>query len=339
MSLRLLVVDDSAVVRQAMAALFAQQGDIEVAVASDPIIAMRKIATARPDVLLLDLELPRMSGMQFLEELMQRDPLPVVICSGLARRGTELALRALALGAVDIVERPRFGLRGFVAESALLLVECVRGAARAQLRRPPSASAAPATMPLVAFGASTGGTEALRVVLEAMPADAPPMLIAQHMPAGFTAAFARQLDRTCRLRVAEAADGARLEPGLALVAPGGRHLRVARRAGALVAELDDGPLVSRHRPSVDVLFRSVARVAGGDAVGVLLTGMGDDGADGLGEMKRAGAHTIAQNEATSVVFGMPREAIVRGAVDEVAPLHRIAFAILDRVAPAKERTR
>ena len=338
MTMRLLVVDDSAVVRQAMAALFAREGDIEVAVAADPLIAMRKIATARPDVLLLDLELPRMSGMQFLEQLMQNDPLPVVICSGLARRGTELALRALQLGAVDIVERPRFGLRGFVEDSALLLVESVRGAARARLSLAQRTSAPAMAMPLVAFGASTGGTEALRVVLEAMPADAPPMVIVQHMPAGFTAAFARQLDRTCPVRVAEAFDGARVEPGLALVAPGGRHLRVGRRGGALVVEVDDGPLVSRHRPSVDVLFRSVARVAGSDAVGVLLTGMGDDGADGLGEMKRAGAHTIAQNEASSIVFGMPREAIVRGAVDEVAPLGRIAAAILDRVAP-KEGSR
>ena len=279
-----------------------------------------------------------MSGMQFLEQLMERDPLPVVICSGLARRGTELAMRALSLGAVDIVERPRFGLRGFVEDSALLLIESVRGAARARLAARRRASAAAAPMPLIAFGASTGGTEALRVVLEAMPTDAPPMVIVQHMPPGFTAAFARQLDRTCRVRVAEASDGAHLEPGLALVAPGGRHLRVGRRAGALVGEVDDGPLVSRHRPSVDVLFRSVAHVAGADAVGVLLTGMGDDGADGLREMKRAGAHTIAQNEATSVVFGMPREAIVRGAVDEVAPLSRIAAAILDRVA-AKEDPR
>jgi two-component system chemotaxis response regulator CheB len=338
---RLLVVDDSAVVRQAMTALFAREPDIEVAVAADALIAMRKIAVARPDVLLLDVELPRMSGLQFLEQLMQRDPLPVVICSGLARRGTELALRALQLGAVDVVERPRVGLRAFVEESALQLVESVRGAARARLATAPARPSARGAMALVALGASTGGTEALRVVLQAMPADAPPMVIVQHMPAGFTAAFARQLDRTCRVRVAEASDGMALAPGLALVAPGGRHLRVARRGDGLVAEIDDGPLVSLHRPSVDVLFRSVARAVGKDAVGVLLTGMGDDGADGLGEMKRAGAHTIAQNEATSIVFGMPREAIVRGAVDEVAPLSRIAAAILANVDrfSAKEESR
>jgi two-component system chemotaxis response regulator CheB len=337
---RVLVVDDSAVVRQAMTALLEREGDIEVAVAADPLIAMRKMEKSRPDVLLLDLEMPRMSGLQFLEELMLRDPLPVVICSGLARRGTEAAMRALALGAVDIVERPRLGLRCFVEESALLLVESLRGAARARMPARPAngrvVAASPSPRSLVALGASTGGTEALRVLLAGMPADAPPIVIVQHMPPGFTAAFARQLERASALKVTEARDGQPLERGLALVAPGGRHLRVARRAGVLVAEVDDGPLVSRHRPSVDVLFRSVARTAGRDAVGVLLTGMGDDGADGLGEMKRAGATTIAQNESTSVVFGMPKEAILRGAVDEVLPLGRIASSILERVASTKE---
>ncbi|HEY2743621.1 MAG TPA: chemotaxis response regulator protein-glutamate methylesterase [Polyangia bacterium] len=342
--MRVLVVDDSAVVRQAMTALLEREGDIEVAVAADPLIAMRKMEKARPDVLLLDLEMPRMGGLEFLAALMQRDPMPVVICSGLARRGTEAAMRALALGAVDIVERPRLGLRGFVEESALLLVETLRGAARARmparaLAPPSSSSSSVAAMParaLIALGASTGGTEALRVILAGLPAGLPPVAIVQHMPAGFTAAFAYQLDQVCALRVVEAHDGLRLDPGMALVAPGGRHLRVVRRGHALVAELDDGPLVSRHRPSVDVLFRSVARAVGRDAVGVLLTGMGDDGADGLGEMKRAGATTIAQNEATSVVFGMPREAILRGAADEVLPLGRIAASIRERLASGKD---
>jgi two-component system chemotaxis response regulator CheB len=347
MPLRVLVVDDSAVVRQALTQILGRAGML-VAAASDPLFAMERMGRERPDVVVLDLEMPRMDGLTFLHKLMAEDPLPVVVCSGLAEAGSEVALHALEEGAVDVVVKPRLGVKGFLEDAAARIVQVVRAAAAAKVRRrappaaiarartgaPPAAPPPPAaairrtTHRVVVVGASTGGTEALSQLLQAMPPDAPGIAIVQHMPEVFTAQFAKRLDQTCRLEVKEAEPGDRLVPGRALVAPGNRHLEV-RRSGALyVVDVLDGPPVSLHRPSVDVLFRSAARAAGQNAVGVLLTGMGDDGADGMVELRVAGARTIAQDEATSVVFGMPREAIARGGVDEVLPLPEIAGAVL-----------
>jgi two-component system, chemotaxis family, protein-glutamate methylesterase/glutaminase len=346
--LHVLVVDDSALVRQAMTAILEGVGDIRVTVAADPLIAMRKMADARPDVILLDLEMPRMDGLSFLRRLMAEDPIPVVVCSSLAGEGTQ-ALEAMEEGAVAVVAKPRLGIREFLQDSAILLEESLRGAAAARLRRPPARPFVPAAAPrpalplrppgprpspqvassqVVALAASTGGTEALRVVLEAMPLDAPGIAIVQHMPEVFTRAFAERLNATCAIEVKEAAAGDRIAVGRALIAPGNRHMSVVRDGTGYAVDVADGPLVSRHRPSADVLFRSVAATAGRNALGVVLTGMGGDGAAGLLEMKHAGASTLAQDEASCVVFGMPKEAIARGGVDEVVPLDKIAAAIL-----------
>jgi two-component system chemotaxis response regulator CheB len=337
--LRLLVVDDSAVMRQAMIAICRRAPDIEVRVAADPLIAQAKMRESRPDVILLDIEMPRMDGLTFLRKLMADDPLPVVICSALAGRGTETALRALEEGAVEIVAKPRIALYDFLNESTEMFIDVIRAAAHARTRIEKRNSpdvilphARPTLMrttrKVIAIGASTGGTEALREILEAMPVDAPGMVIVQHMPEVFTAAFAQRLNQTCRVSVKEAADGDRVIDGRALIAPGNRHVLVVRDGAEYRVRLNDGPLVSRHKPSVDVLFRSVAQSAGPNAVGVILTGMGNDGATGLHEMHAAGASTIAQDEATCAVFGMPREAIARGGVSAVHPLGKIAAAIL-----------
>jgi two-component system chemotaxis response regulator CheB len=353
-TLSVLVVDDSAVVRQVMTGLLASEPSFAVTTASDPVVAMAKMKQHRPHVILLDLEMPRMDGLTFLKRIMATDPLPVVVCSGFAEPGTKRALRALEAGAVDIAAKPRVSLAGTVDDGGL--IDIIRAAAQARMgprrsasrtliglgpealalreAKPAPLSGGPGSALVVALGASTGGTEALREVLQGMPPDAPGILVTQHMPQGFTAAFADHLDDVCKIEVREARDGDRIRPGLALIAPGNRHLRVVRRGSELVAELSDGPPVSRHRPSVDVLFRSVAQAAGPQAVGVLLTGMGADGAEGLLEMKRAGAATIAQDEATCIVFGMPKEAIDRGAVDVILPLRRIAWGILARVPGA-----
>ena len=346
--LRVLVVDDSAVVRQALTAILGHAG-MAVVTAGDPIIAMQKMQGAPPDVVVLDIEMPRMDGLTFLQKLMAEQPVPVVVCSGLAGPGTEVALAALEEGAVDVVAKPRLGVKGFLEDSARRIVEVVRAAGQARVRRrapaprpsvPKTKLAAEAVVPrrpvairetthkVVVVGASTGGTEALRALLMEMPPDAPGIAIVQHMPEVFTAHFAKRLDAVCRIEVKEAQQDDRLVPGRALIAPGNRHL-VVRRSGALYfADVVDGPPVSLHRPSVNVLFRSAAQAAGRNAVGVILTGMGDDGADGLAELHGAGARTIAQDEATSIVFGMPKEAIARGGVDEVLPLPRIASQIL-----------
>jgi two-component system chemotaxis response regulator CheB len=344
---RVLVVDDSAVVRLALTQILSAAG-MEVEVAADPIIAMEKIRRQRPDALVLDIEMPRMDGLTFLRWLMaEEDPVPALICSSLVGPGTDTALQALERGAVGIVAKPALGVKAFLHDSAAQLVEAVRGAAQARVRRrapPPEprhdASAvipprrpsplATTTSKVVAVGASTGGTEALRTFLEQMPPDAPGIAIVQHMPEVFTGAFARRLDGLCRIEVKEAAPGDRICSGRALVAPGNHHLAVRRSGAHYVADILDGPPVSRHRPSVDVLFRSAAQAAGANAVGVILTGMGDDGARGLLEMREAGAHTFAQDEASCVVFGMPKEAIAAGAVCEVLPLPRIAGAVLMR---------
>jgi two-component system chemotaxis response regulator CheB len=337
--LRVLVVDDSAVVREVLTTLLSNEEDMRVETAPDPIIAMDKMKRARPDVVVLDLNMPRMNGLDFLRRIMATDPIPVVICSGVAEEGTEAAFQAIAEGAVEIVRKPKVGLSEFLYESAVTLIDVVRAASQARVgsargRLPlsvPSSqlrAAPPSRVGVVAVGASTGGPEAVRTVLDVLPPDAPPVLIVQHMPEHFTRAFAARLDATSALTVREASDGDRLERGRALVAPGNKHMRLVRRGGHLVVEVGSGPFVSRHRPSVDVLFRSVAEVAAGDAVGVLLTGMGDDGAEGLLEMRRAGAATVAQDEASCVVFGMPARAIQRGAAEEVVPLDSMADTIL-----------
>jgi two-component system chemotaxis response regulator CheB len=346
MPTRILVVDDSAVVRQALSQILGRAG-MAVETASDPIIAMQKMARQRPDAIVLDLEMPRMDGLTFLRKLMAEDPIPVVVCSGLAYPGAEIAVQALEEGAVEIVAKPKLGLKGFLEDSAERIVHVVRAALQARVHRraarpaPARRLSADAVLPardapvirrtthkVVVVGASTGGTEALRELLEAMPPDAPGIAVVQHMPEVFTAQFAKRLDASCRIEVKEAATGDRLVPGRALVAPGNHHL-VVRRSGALYfVDVIDGPPVSLHRPSVDVLFRSAAQAAGANAVGVLLTGMGDDGADGLLELRKTGARTFAQDEASCVVFGMPKEAIARGAVDEVLPLGRMAHAVL-----------
>jgi two-component system chemotaxis response regulator CheB len=346
--LNVLVVDDSAIVRQVLMAILSEKRGFRVTVAADPFIAMDKMKRFPPDVILLDLEMPRMDGMTFLEKLMSQNPVPVVVCSGLTGPRTEAAIRALEIGAVDIITKPKIGIRGFLEESAVLLEDTVRAAATARVskfRRLRDHSSKyrtadvviPAVVPaasahqrekIVAIGASTGGTEALLQVLEQMPENCPGIVAVQHMPEGFTAAFAKRLNGICRIEIKEAADGDKVVPGRAYIAPGNRQTLVRRLGSTYFLEVRDGPLVSRHRPSVNVLFRSVAQAAGSSAIGILMTGMGDDGADGLLEMKQADALTIAQDEASCVVFGMPREAILRGAVHEVLSLSRIPSAIL-----------
>jgi two-component system, chemotaxis family, protein-glutamate methylesterase/glutaminase len=347
--IRVLIVDDSAVVRQALSEILGADPQLQVlGTAADPYLAAEKIRREVPDVITLDIEMPRMDGLTFLQKLMSQHPIPVVICSSLTEKGAETTLRALQYGAVEIINKPRLGARQFLEESRVLICDAVKAAARARLR-PLSARqlqiqpklTADAVLPggrssgvlkttekVVAVGASTGGTEALRVILEALPHDAPGMVIVQHMPQHFTAAFARRLDGLCRVEVKEAADGDSVIPGRALIAPGNRHLLLKRSGARYYVEIKDGPLVRRHRPSVDVLFRSAARYAGANAVGVLLTGMGDDGASGLLEMKQAGARTLVQDEATSIVFGMPAEAIKLGAAERVLPLPEIAGALM-----------
>ena len=358
-AIHVLVVDDSAVVRQVLSAILGQVPGMSVSVAADPIIAREKMRRQRPDVIVLDIEMPRMDGLTFLGRVMSEDPIPVVVCSALTGAGTEMAMRALEEGAVEIVTKRRVAVQDFLEESALRLVDAIRGAKQARLsllarrrqrpaldadrgalRSPPPreplrspAPPAPAgAADLIAIGASTGGTEALRDVLEALPPDSPPLVVVQHMPEPFTHAFAERLDRLCAVRVSEAVDGDVLGPGRALIAPGNHHLLVHRFGAQYRVELRQGPLVSRHRPSVDVLFRSVAAAAGARAVGVILTGMGEDGAAGLLAMRETGAFTIAQDEATCVVFGMPREAIARGAATLVLPLPAIGAAVLGAAA-------
>jgi two-component system, chemotaxis family, protein-glutamate methylesterase/glutaminase len=342
--LQVLVVDDSAMVRQVMQAIMSTDQRIQVKAAADPLIAWAKMQKDPPHVVITDLEMPRMDGLTFIRKIMAEMPTPVVVCSGLAARGTELALRALEEGAVEVITKPKVGVREFLHESAVTLIDAVWSASQAQLKprlvstrrltadavlplkRQSSSLTAPSN--LIAVGASTGGTEALRLFLGALPTDCPPVVIVQHMPEVFTRAFAERLNKECAIEVSEARDSDRLQNGRALIAPGNRHMLVNRNGEEFVIQVTDGPLVSRHRPSVDVLFRSVSISAGQNAVGVIMTGMGDDGAEGLREMKEAGAVTIAQDEASCVVFGMPKEAIERGAVDAVMPLEQIAGAVV-----------
>jgi two-component system chemotaxis response regulator CheB len=355
--LHVMVVDDSAMVRQVMQGILSTNRKVKVSVAADPLIAWGKMQKEPPDVVITDLEMPRMDGLTFIRQIMSEMPTPVVVCSGLAARGTELALRALEEGAVEVITKPKVGVRDFLHESAVTLLDAVWSASEAHVKLRPKPAPAPAprltadailprknksvgaavTNSVIAVGASTGGTEAVRVFLGALPVDCPPIVIVQHMPEVFTRAFAQRLNKECGVEVQEARDGDRLQSGLALIAPGNRHMLVNRLGEELVVQILDGPLVSRHRPSVDVLFRSVASSVGPNAVGIIMTGMGDDGAQGLYEMKETGAATIAQDEASCIVFGMPKEAISCGAVDIVVPLEQIANAALNLQSRAAGR--
>ena len=339
--IRVLVVDDSALIRKLLTDIVDGEPDMQVVgAAPDPLVAREMIRERDPDVLTLDVEMPRMDGLDFLEKLMRLRPMPVVMVSTLTEKGSEAALKALELGAVDFVAKPKVGISGGMLEYATEITEKIRAAAQARVRRRPPGAIAPrlsadAVLPAVAnriastekliiIGASTGGTEAIKDVLVQMPPDCPGILVTQHMPEAFTKSFAERLDKLSRIAVKEAAHGERVLPGHAYIAPGHSHLLLKRSGANYVTELSQAPPVNRHRPSVDVLFRSAANYAGSNAVGVILTGMGKDGAAGMLEMKNAGACTFAQDEATCVVFGMPKEAIALGGVDEVVPLHDIA---------------
>ena len=342
-----LIVDDSAVVRQTLRDVLESDPEIEViATAGDPFVAADRIAERVPDVITLDIEMPRMDGLTFLKKLMSQHPIPVVICSSLADEGAQSTLRALEYGAVEIITKPKMGTKQFLEESQIEICNAVKAAAGARLRNlapsrtvepklnadcilsPATHAMAETTEKVVAIGASTGGTEALKTVLEALPADTPGIVIVQHMPELFTRAFAQRLDGLCAITVKEAETNDTVIRGRALIAPGNHHMLLKRSGARYYVEIKDGPLVCRHRPSVDVLFRSAARYAGRNAIGVILTGMGDDGARGMLEMQQAGAMTFAQDEATCVVFGMPKEAIKLGGVGKVLPLQAVARAIL-----------
>lgn len=337
MAIRVLVVDDSAVVRQILQRELARDPEIEViGAAPDPYVARDLIVQLKPDVITLDMEMPRMDGLTFLRKLMHYHPLPVVVVSSLTPRGSSLALDALQAGAVEVLCKP--GSAFAVGDLAVELADKIKAAARARLTPPPAALAAAPPPPrlalakttnkVIAIGASTGGTQALQEVLTAFPPNAPGTAIVQHMPENFTRSFAERLNTLCAIEVKEAEDGDSVTPGRALIAPGNRHMLVRRSGARYYVEVRDGPLVSRHRPSVDVLFKSVAAHVGPNAVGAILTGMGADGADGLKAMRDAGGHTIAQDESSCVVFGMPKEAILRGGAMEVKPLREIAAALL-----------
>jgi two-component system, chemotaxis family, protein-glutamate methylesterase/glutaminase len=354
---RVLIVDDSASVRQTMSAILSADPEIEViGTASDPFVAARRIQDEIPDVITLDVEMPRMDGITFLRKLMAQHPLPVVMCSSLTEDGSATLMQALEAGAVDVILKPRTDIPQFLQEASIRICDSVKAASRARLRSAPAVRAERASGPLipqpkltadvimpapvagqamvrttetvVCIGASTGGTESLRVVLEALPMDCPGITIVQHMPEKFTEAFARRLDSLCAMEVKEAADGDTVLRGRVLIAPGNRHMLLQRSGARYYVSVRDGQLVSRHRPSVDVLFRSAARFAGSNALGIIMTGMGDDGARGLVEMKTAGAVTIAQDEASSVVFGMPKEAIARGAAGKIVSLDGLAAEIM-----------
>lgn len=335
-AIRVLIIDDSAAMRQLLSRILGSDPGIEiVGVASDPYIARDKIKELRPDVLTLDVEMPRMDGLTFLEKLMRGHPMPVVMVSSLTQKGGEITLRALELGAIDFFPKPTFDVLQGVEESGKEIVAKVKAAAGARFRKCAAASSAPLpkcdyvlTNRIIAIGASTGGTEAIREVLTAMPANAPGIVIVQHMPPGFTATFAKRMDSLCAIRVKEAADGDRILPGHALIAPGGLHTAVVRSGAQYSVRVYDDEPVNRHRPSVDVLFDSCADQVRKNAIAAILTGMGDDGARGMKRMHDAGAKTIAQDEATSVIFGMPKEAIAHGGVDTIAPLEQIAARLL-----------
>jgi len=343
--IKVIVVDDSAVVRQVVTALLESDPEIQVlAAVADPILAMSRMAQQWPDVLVLDIEMPRMDGITFLKKIMAEHPTPVVICSTLTEKGTQTSLAALSAGAVTIITKPKLGLKQFLTDASDDLTSAVKAAARANVRKlqPRDKLTADAILPavdsarqamiqtterVVALGTSTGGTQALEVVLTALPRVCPGIVIVQHMPEQFTAAFASRLNGLCQIEVKEAQNNDRVMPGRALIAPGGKHMLLRRNGAQYFVEVVDGPLVNRHRPSVDVLFRSVAKSAGANALGVIMTGMGDDGAAGLLEMRKVGAQTLGQDERSCVVYGMPKEAVKRGAVMRAVPLESIAREI------------
>lgn len=356
--IRVIVVDDSALVRSLLSEIINRQRDMEcIGTANDPLVAREMIREMNPDVITLDVEMPRMDGIDFLGRLMRLRPMPVVMISTLTERGAEVTMRALELGAIDFVAKPRVGLASGLNDLATQIVDKIRVAAVAQVRRaaPREASsahpgagtgvaAAPAallgrlsTEKLICIGASTGGTEAIKEVLVHMPADSPGIVITQHMPPGFTTSFAARLNGLCQITVKEAVNGERILPGHAYIAPGGTQFHVARSGANYVAVVDDGPPVNRHKPSVEVLFKSAAAVVGRNAFGIMLTGMGNDGAAAMREMKDAGSYNYVQDEATCIVFGMPREAIAHGAADEVLPLGQIAPALIARLRGATDR--
>ncbi len=348
---KVLIVDDSALVRQTLKKILSEDPDIEViATAADPFIAARKIEKQIPDVITLDIEMPRMDGLTFLRKIMSQHPIPVVICSALSEDGSEASLKALEYGAVEVIQKPKERTKQFLEDYSVRICDIVKAAsvvktkkltpmkevepkltADAVLAKPPTRSRViQTTEKVVVVGASTGGTEALRIFLEALPWNAPGIVVVQHMPEHFTTAFAKRLDSLCKVTVKEAENNDTVIRGRVLVTPGNLHALVRRSGTRYYVELTDGPLVCRHRPSVDVLFRSAAHYAGRNAIGVIMTGMGDDGARGMLEMKEASAAlTIAQDEDTSVVFGMPNEAIKRGGVDKVLPLEKIASVVMD----------
>lgn len=348
--IRVLVVDDSAVVRQVLTELLGADARIRVlATAADPLIAFERMKQGWPDVIVTDVEMPRMDGVTFVRRVMSERPTPVIVCSSLTEKGAETTMDALAAGAIGVVTKPRIGVKQFLHESAQTLIDAVKAAARARVGPPRALAPGPKAGPkltadaimappagdamrtttekLIAIGTSTGGTQALEAVLTRLPRVSPGLVIVQHMPERFTAAFAARLNALCDIDVREAVHGDRVRPGLALIAPGGRHMMVKRSGAQYLVDVVDGPLVNRHKPSVDVLFRSVAKFAGRNAVGIIMTGMGDDGARGLKEMRDAGASTFAQDEASCVVFGMPKEAIKLNAVEQVLALDGIPGVI------------
>ncbi len=356
--IKVMIVDDSAVVRQVLTEqLDAMPGIKVVASARDPLFAQRYLEKAWPDVIVLDIEMPRMDGITFLKKIMHERPTPVVICSTLTEKGADVTMQAMSAGAVDIITKPKAGLKGFLQDHKTLLGDAIRAAARAQMGRmnkaqpPKPLPVSPklgadvmlpehALRPLsettdrvVAIGTSTGGTQALERVLTRLPRTSPGVVVVQHMPGQFTAAFAQRLNSLCEVQVKEAEPNDRVIPGLVLIAPGTHHMLLRRSGAQYRVEVKDGPLVSRHRPSVDVLFRSAAQSAGSNAVGIIMTGMGDDGAHGMKEMHEVGAFTVAQDEATSVVYGMPKEAVKLGGVDAIVPLDKIPEIIFN--APSR----
>ncbi len=346
--IQVMIVDDSATVRQTLTRILEGETDIEViSTATDPFVAVRHIKERAPDVIVLDIEMPRMDGLTFLERLMSQHPIPVVICSSLAEHGSESAMAALDRGAVEVISKPKVGTKQFLEESRAIITDAIRSASKvdprklrsrpaqvapkltadAMLRKPTGRAMVQTTDKVIAIGASTGGTIALERVLSRVHIEAPGIVVVQHMPESFTAQFAARLDSVCAIKVKEAETGDTVLRGQALIAPGGKHLLLQRSGARYFVEVKDGPLVSRHRPSVDVLFRSTARYAGKNGIGIILTGMGDDGAKAMVEMKAAGAYTIAESEESCVVFGMPNEAIKAGGVDKVMDLDRIADEI------------
>jgi len=351
--IRVVVVDDSALVRGLLSEIINRQKDMEcVGTANDPLIAREMIRDLDPEVITLDIEMPKMDGLDFLARLMRLRPMPVVMISTLTERGAEVTMRALELGAVDFVSKPRIGLTDGINELSGQIVEKIRIAATAHIRRSVGAVAPKPTIrkdfipgsrvsteKLVCIGASTGGTEAIKEILTQLPADSPAIVITQHMPSGFTTSFAARLNSLCKITVQEAVNGSRILPGHAYIAPGGKHLRIDRSGANYICVVEDGELVNRHKPSVEVLFRSVSKVVGNNAFGIMLTGMGNDGAKAMKEMKDAGSYNFVQDEATSIVFGMPREAIQCGAAHEVLPLTEIAAALLNRLAGSTDRYR